>query len=78
MINIFSEEGNNFQTLQDARRNLVGELDALIQYDNQIHSTQNPKARETWINIRDEEMVHVGELISLIRYLNPKEKELME
>lgn len=79
MLNIHNHDYNtNFNTLQEARRDLVGEIEAIIQYDNHINSITNPIARETWISIRDEEMVHVGELIALINYLNPNEKELME
>lgn len=69
---------NEFETLQNARKDLVGEIDAIIQYDEHLHSTQNEIARQTWINIRDEELTHVGELLGLLFYLAPYQKEFVE
>lgn len=68
----------DFETLQDARKDLVGELDAIIQYDYHAHTTNNKIARETWENIRDEEIVHVGELLGLLYYLAPYQKQFVE
>ena len=78
MVNIYNQDLNNFQTLQDARKDLIGEIEAVIQYDNHIHSTQNSLAKQTWINIKNEELVHVGELIALLAYLNPEQQEYVE
>lgn len=68
----------NFDTLQNARKDLVGEIDAIIQYDSHIHTTDDKIAKSTWENIRNEELVHVGELLGLITYLAPYQKELIE
>lgn len=80
MIKMFNQENyyNDFNLLQQARQDLIGELDAIIQYDNHIQSTQNQVARQTWIDIRNEELVHVGELLAMISYLNPSQKKLIE
>ncbi len=78
-MNIFNQDNSNvFLTLQQARQDLVGELEAIIQYDNHIESTMNPMAKQTWINIRNEELVHVGELFAMINYLNPSQKQYIE
>ena len=68
----------DFETLQNARKDLVGELDAIIQYDDHLHRTDNKIAKETWENIRNEEITHVGELLGLIFYLAPYQKAFVE
>ncbi len=73
-----SNVGNNFDNLQMARQDLMGELAAVIEYDNHIHKSNNEIAKETWEDIRDEELVHVGELLALIIHLGPYQKPLIE
>ena len=75
-----NDSGNtvDFEALQNARRDLIGELDAVIQYDDHIHGTGNHAARATWEDIRDEELVHVGELLGLILYLAPYQRKFVE
>lgn len=73
------QSGNgDFETLQNARRDLVGEIDAIIQYDDHLHKTGIDIAKQTWRNIRDEELTHVGELLGLLYYLAPYQKEFVE
>lgn len=69
---------DTFETLQNTRRDLVGELDAIIQYDDHLHKTNIEAAKQTLINIRDEELTHVGELLGLLFYLAPYQKEFVE
>ena len=69
---------NDFETLQNARKDLVGELDAIIQYDDHLHRTDNELAKSTWENIRDEELTHVGELLGLLYYIAPYQKAFVE
>ena len=71
-------DANEFETLQNARKDLVGELDAIIQYDDHLHTTNNEVARATWENIRNEELTHVGELLGLLFYLAPYQKQYVE
>lgn len=71
-------ETDSFDTLQKARHDLVGELDAIIQYDDHIHSSTHPEAVATWESIRNEELTHVGELLSLILYLCPEQKNFID
>lgn len=68
----------DFDTLQNARRDLIGEIEAIIQYDDHLHRTNVELAKETWINVRNEELVHVGELLGLLCYLAPYQKALIE
>ena len=68
-----ANDSKDFVTLQQARKDLIGEIDAIIQYDDHLHNTNNQLARETWRNIMSEEMVHVGELLALINYLDPSQ-----
>lgn len=68
----------DFETLQNARRDLIGELDAIIQYDDHLHKTNVEIAKETWVNIRNEELTHVGELLGLLCYLAPYQKQYIE
>ena len=76
-INNFSSDINhtvmNFDTLQKARQDLIGEIQAVIQYDAHMHSTNNEIARKTWQHIKEEELMHIGELLALINYLEPSQ-----
>ena len=68
----------SFDTLQKARQDLIGEIQAVIEYDAHIHSTNDRLARQTWQNIKNEELVHVGELLGLINYLDPEQKQFVQ
>ena len=68
----------SFDTLQKARQDLIGEIQAVIEYDAHIHSTNNSVARQVWQHIKNEELVHVGELLGLINYLDPEQKQYVE
>lgn len=68
----------DFDTLQKARQDLVGEIQAIIEYDNHIHTTNNSYAKTTWEGIKNEELARVGELLGLINYLDPNQKQYVE
>ena len=68
----------NYDALQKARQDLMGEIQAVIEYDAHIHSTNNPLARQTWEHIKNEELTHIGELLGLINYLDPSQKTFAE
>lgn len=68
----------NFDTLQKARQDLMGEIQAVIEYDAHIHSTNDRMAKEIWKSIKNEELVHVGELLGLINYLDPSQKQFVQ
>ena len=63
---------------QAIRIDIAGELEAIFLYDSHADSTDNPVAKAVLEDIRDEEKVHFGELVTLLRYLDPKEAELFE
>ena len=68
----------NYDALQKARQDLVGEIQAVIEYDAHAHSTNDSVARQTWISIKNEELVHVGELLGLLNYLDPDQKQYVQ
>ena len=70
--------GEKFEILQKARQDLVGEIQAIIEYDNHIHSSNDKVANKTWEHIMQEELNHVGKLLVLIDYLDPSQKEFVE
>ena len=55
------------------RRNLVGEHDAIIKYQDDAYKAANPKTREVLLDIAREEMTHVGELDALLSEVEPKQ-----
>ena len=69
---------NNFDTLQKARQDLVGEIQAIMEYDNHIHTSMDNVARATWENIKNEELTHVGELLALLNYLEPQQMQFVQ
>ena len=60
----------DFEALQKARKDLVGEIEAIIEYDNHINSATNELAKRTWEHIKKEELHHVGELLGLLKILD--------
>lgn len=68
----------NFKTLQDARHDLIGELEAIIQYDEHIHNSNIKDVNKTWEFIRDGELMHIGELLGIMFYLAPYQKPLVD
>ena len=83
--NLYSNEnkynGNsvmNFDVLQKARQDLIGEIQAVIEYDAHLHSTNDRLAKETWESIKNEELVHIGELLALLNYLDSSQKPFVQ
>jgi hypothetical protein len=68
----------NFDTLQKARQDLIGEIQAVIEYDSHLRSTSDHLARKTWQDIKNEELVHIGELLGLLSYLDPEQKQFVQ
>ncbi len=63
------------ELIQAVRQDIIGELEAINQYDYHQMSTDNIVAKKILSTIRDEEKVHVGELFTLLRYLDPTEAD---
>jgi len=65
------------ELIQAVRLDIAGELEAIYVYDAHIQATDDPVAKKIIADIRDEEKAHVGELLTLLKYLDPKEAELL-
>ena len=64
------------ELMQALRIDIAGELEAIFLYDAHYQATDDPAAKAVLADIRDEEKTHMGELITLMRHLDPKEAEL--
>ena len=58
------------------RQDIVGELEAIHEYDAHIQATDNEDAKKVLADIRDEEREHMGELLELLERLAPDERDL--
>lgn len=67
---------SNAELMQALRHDIAGELEAIFLYDAHYHATDDPVAKAILADIRDEEKVHVGELMTLMRHLDPRETAL--
>ncbi|SET62299.1 Ubiquinone biosynthesis protein COQ7 [Natronincola peptidivorans] len=66
------------ELIQAVRLDIAGELEAIFVYDAHVQATDDPRAKKILADIRDEEKAHVGELMELLRILDPKEGEFFE
>lgn len=64
------------ELIQAIRLDIAGELEAIYLYDSHVQATDDEMAKRVIGDIRDEEKAHVGELMTLLRYLDPNEAEL--
>lgn len=64
------------ELIQAIRLDIAGELEAIYIYDAHVQATDEAIAKKVIADIRDEEKAHVGELMTLLRILDPKEAEL--
>lgn len=65
----------NAELMQALRLDIAGELEAIYLYESHYLATDDPAAKAVLSDIRDEEKAHVGELITLMRHLDPRETE---
>lgn len=61
------------ELIQAIRLDIAGELEAIYVYDAHVQATDDPVAKAVISDIRDEEKTHVGELMTLLRHLDPNE-----
>lgn len=61
------------ELIQAIRLNIAGELEAIFVYDAHVLATDDPVAKRVIADIRDEEKAHIGELMTLLRHLDPDE-----
>ncbi len=65
----------NNSDLENLREDLVGELQAINQYQEHIDETDNEKIKKVLSHIRDDEKEHFAELTKLIQELDQVQKE---
>ena len=65
----------NNKDLKNLREDLMGELEAINQYQKHIDETDNEKIKKVLSHIRDDEKEHFAELVKLIQELDPAQKE---
>ena len=58
------------ELIEAVRQDLIGELEAINQYQRHIDSTDNETVIKVLTDIKNEEQVHVGELLTLLAYLD--------
>lgn len=63
------------ELIQAVRLDIAGELEAIYLYDAHVHATDDEVAKTVLADIRDEEKAHIGELMTLLRHLDPEEAE---
>lgn len=68
---------NKEELVQALRIDIAGELEAMFLYDAHAQATDDPLVRKVLMDIRDEEKAHVGELMTLLRYLEPNWAEFL-
>ena len=73
-----SNKTNVVLTAQNARLDIIGELEAIIMYQNHLDATDDPDAKKTIRDIMEEEKVHVGQLFGLLFKLDPTSKTQFE
>lgn len=66
------------ELIQAIRVDIAGEIEAIFTYDSHVQATDDTIAKKVIGDIRDEEKAHVGELMALLRILDPKEAEFFE
>lgn len=62
------------ELIQALRYDIAGELEAIYGYEAHYMATEDATAKEILGSIRDEEKTHIGELMTLLRHLDPDEK----
>jgi rubrerythrin len=66
---------NKEELIQAIRLDIAGELEAIYVYDAHVQATDIEIAKKVISDIRDEEKAHIGELMTLLRKLDPMEAE---
>ncbi len=62
------------ETFQAIRMDLSSELEAAYLYEALVLASDDPVVKAVLSDIRDEEKEHFGELMALMRYLDPNQK----
>ena len=65
----------NSKILKSLREDLIGELEAINQYQEHIDEINDEEVKKALSHIRDDEKEHFAELTKVIRKMDPKEEE---
>ena len=65
----------NNKDLKNLREDLIGELEAINQYQEHIDETDNEEIKKVLGHIRDDEKEHFAELTKIVRELDETQKE---
>jgi Uncharacterized conserved protein len=65
------------ELIQAIRIDIAAELEAMYLYEAHAMATDDPLVKSVLEDIRDEEKEHAGELLALMRYLDPDTAELL-
>ncbi len=74
----YEEESSIEIDLEMLREDLIGELQAINQYQEHIDTLEDEHAVKVLSHIRDEEKEHVAELTKLIQKLDPLQAEMFK
>ncbi len=76
LFNIYdmTNQSNRFLTIQNCREDIIGELEAIIQYEKHLMETDDMSAKSTISDIVKEEKVHVGQLFGLLFQLDEESR----
>ena len=56
----------------------IGELWVQGRFQKMEKSSSKSPSKEKWHSIKNEELVHIGELLGLINYLDPEQKQFVQ
>lgn len=66
------------ELIRAIRLNVAAEEEAVHLYMAHAEATDDPLAKKVLIDIANEERIHVGEFLELLRRLDPEEEHLLE
>ena len=79
MVNLFNKDfGMGGASAQAVRKNMISELEGIVGYEETLSTTTDSITRRMIEDIRNEELVHLGNLLALLNYLNPSQKQYIE
>lgn len=74
----YEDESSPELDLEMLREDLVGELQAINQYQEHIDTIDDEGARKVLEHIRDDEKEHVAELTKIIQKIDPLQAEMFK
>lgn len=72
----FSQNECDTKSMEAIRQSLISEFQAISLYDNWINQLTNENAKKVFKELREEETIHVGELLALMEIICPEKINL--